>query len=109
MSELSTQMDVLGFLQENLFEYQMNYFKSHLMTYDQMMEFMPEKQKPLYFSYRDFRGHYTNFREYDNKSNYTDPDDVKYKKYNEKYVFKVLSGTAINIFPQITRLRNTSF
>ena len=49
LSELSTQMEVLSFLQGNLFDYQMNYFKSHLLTFDELLAFIPDKDKKVYF------------------------------------------------------------
>jgi len=56
LSELSTQLEVLSFLQSNLFEYQMNYLKNHLMTFDEMMAYIPENEKKIYFKeYTDYK------------------------------------------------------
>jgi len=72
LTQLKTQMGVLGFLQDNLFDYQMNYFKSHLMTFDEMMAYIPEKEKKVFFKkYRDCE--YTN-------------NKLVYKPYNEVYL-----------------------
>jgi hypothetical protein len=50
LSELDIQMEVLGFLQENLFDYQMNYLKSFLKTIDEAIEYIPEKDYTEYFN-----------------------------------------------------------
>ena len=50
LSELDIQMEVLGFLQENLFDYQMNYLKSFLKTFDEVIEYIPDKDYPIYFN-----------------------------------------------------------
>ena len=77
LSELSTQMEVLSFLQNNLFDYQMNYFKSHLMTFEEMMTYIPEKDKGIYFKE-------SQYREYKGKG--------QYLPYSEKYVREEMSG-----------------
>ena len=62
LSELKVQMEVLGFLQENLYEYQLNYFKSHLKTFQELVDYLPEKDLPIYFPVREYdNGKYLSF------------------------------------------------
>lgn len=54
LTDLMTQMEVLGFLQQNLFDYQMNYFKSQLMAWDDLVEYISDKDKPSFFKRREY-------------------------------------------------------
>lgn len=54
LTDLMTQMEVLGFLQQNLFEYQMNYFKSQLMIWDDLIEYISDRDKPSFFTRREY-------------------------------------------------------
>ena len=54
LSDLKVQMGVLGFLQQNLFEYQMNYFKSQLMAWDDLIEYISDNDKPIFFKKREY-------------------------------------------------------
>jgi hypothetical protein len=53
LTDLMTQMEVLGFLQQNLFDYQMNYFKSQLMIWDDLIQYISDKDKPSFFTRRE--------------------------------------------------------
>jgi hypothetical protein len=86
LSDLKVQMGVLGFLQQNLFEYQMNFFKSQLMDWDQLCEYLPDHQKHLYFKKREYIcGEYDRVKmEYITPSYYADYDwDYAQKDYTE--------------------------
>ena len=76
LTDLMTQMEVLGFLQQNLFEYQMNYFKSQLMIWDDLVEYISDKDKPIFFTRREYMsGEYDRVkREYLTKGYYADYD-----------------------------------
>ena len=52
LAELDTQMEVLSHLNRNLFDYQMNFFKSQLMTWEELIEFIPEHDMLKYFTSR---------------------------------------------------------
>jgi hypothetical protein len=54
LTDLMTQMEVLGFLQQNLFDYQMNYFKSQLMIWDDLVEYISDRDKPSFFTRREY-------------------------------------------------------
>jgi hypothetical protein len=62
LTDLMTQMEVLGFLQQNLHEYQMNYFKSQLMAWDELIKYISDNDKPKFFTRREYI-----FGDYDRK------------------------------------------
>jgi len=49
LSELNVQMKVLGFLNRNLYDYQMGFFKSQLMDFEQMIAYIPKSDLKHYF------------------------------------------------------------
>ena len=85
LAELKTQMEVLGFLQDNLYEYQMNYFKSQLMSFDEVWDYISDNDKPKYFDHREYY-----MGSYDQKlKKWVKPKEmegVNYLPYSEKYV-----------------------
>lgn len=95
LSKLSTQMEVLSFLQNNLFSYQMNYFQSHLLTFDELMEFLPEKDKPTYFPENSL------YRAYKTGG--------KYLNYNEKVLREKLSKIDFSFSQKIDAVKNHAF
>lgn len=86
LSDLKTQMEVLGFLQKNLFEYQMNFFKSQLMTFDEFWNFIPDNDKPKYFQDKEYVSGYKK-KDGTLEKGYYKPWDYKYayKTFKEFY------------------------
>jgi len=52
LAELETQMSTLKFLLKNMSEYQKEFLRSKLYTFDELLDFLPEKDWPLYFKER---------------------------------------------------------
>ena len=74
LSKLDIQMEVLGFLQENLFDYQMNYLKSFLKTIDEAIEYIPEKDYHIYFNENETGGLFSNsVKVWEYKNGYSKP------------------------------------
>lgn len=96
MSELSTQIEVLTFLQENLFDYQMNYLRSNLMTFDEVMEYLPEEKKVEYFHHN---GYYNDWKKRDDYEKKHGSLKGFVRVFDEKNVRKMLTtdfGSAFN-------------
>lgn len=101
LSELNTQMEVLGFLQENLFEYQMNYLKSQLMLWDEILEYIPDNEKHLYFKERKY-----NTGDYDRElQKFT--KESWYSEYNFEYAIKEYTETSY--FNKISKAKKSYF
>jgi len=86
LSDLKIQMGVLGFLQQNLFEYQMNYFKSQLMAWEDLVEYISDNDKPSFFKNREYIcGKWDSKLKKDITPSYYAEYDWKYaqKKYTE--------------------------
>lgn len=87
LSDLKVQMGVLGFLQQNLQDYQMNFFKSQLMDWETLVEYISDKDKPTFFKTREYNsGEYDSVkREYITEGYYAEYDwEYAKKEYTDK-------------------------
>ena len=80
-------MGVLGFLQKNLQDYQMNYFKSQLIDWESLVNYISDKDKPSFFKSRKYIcGEYDSVKKEYITESYHAPYDWEYakKEYTDK-------------------------
>lgn len=63
LTDLSTQMIVLKYLQDNLLDYQHKFVKSFMMTFQQLLDYIPEDQHDEYFSHYCYESDYKHVTE----------------------------------------------